>query len=144
MGRGRDLDHRVLSSPAPSQTFLHVDQSRLSFVQAPSAGETECPKSSWITAALGLFLGLGVPPCSGYMSASGLLPAASELGLSSCVWAALSGLRAGSVQYQSLIDTRPNEMAAKVSSFHKERNSSDGERRRGWDGSQAVTRNLWD
>ena len=99
MGRGRDLDNRLASSPAPSQTSLHLAQSRLSCVRATSpvqhrAHIPQKPRPHWQgQPGSGLVSGLGVPPCSGYMAGPGLLPAASQLGLSSCTWALLPRLR---------------------------------------------------
>ena len=99
MARGRDLDNRLASSPAPSQTSLHLAQSRLSCVRATSpvghrANIPQDPRPHWQgQPGSGLVSGLGVPPCSGYMAGPGLLPAASQLGLSSCTWALLPGLR---------------------------------------------------
>ena len=96
VGTGRDLDNRVVSSMnALSQTSLHLAQSGLSWVWATSpAGHTDHipqePRPHWQEQpGSGLVSGLGMPPCSGCMSGPGLLPAASELGLSSCI----SGLR---------------------------------------------------
>ena len=73
---------------SPPQTSLHLAQSRLSCVRATSpAGHRapipQEPRPHWQgQPGSGLVSGLGVPPCSGYMAGPGLLPAASQLGLS--------------------------------------------------------------
>ena len=80
---------------SPPQTSLHLAQSRLSCVRATSpAGHRapipQEPRPHWQGQP---GAGLGVPPSSGYMAGPGLLPAASQLGLSSCTWALLPRLR---------------------------------------------------
>ena len=80
---------------SPPQTSLHLAQSRLSCVRATSpAGHRapipQEPRPHWQGQP---GAGLGVPPSSGYMAGPGLLPAASQLGLSSCTRALLPRLR---------------------------------------------------
>lgn len=92
VGTGRGLVNTVVSSMnALSQTSLHLAQCGLSWVRATSPARHTAhipqePRPHWQEQpGSGLVSGLGMPPCSGCMPGPGLLPAALQLGLSSCM-----------------------------------------------------------